>query len=253
MAEEINDWFRGGAYEDLVSFEIDIAELSSVIVLFVESAGSIAELGLFSQLQPLRDKLLVFVRNGDFDQNSFIRLGPLDSLGSEIVCVYPWQLEKRPEYDAPVLNIDSIRAYEAHIADDITERLHDRSHAADFDVKNRRHILLLICDLISHMLAVKQKELFQYLNELGVEIDISTFKRYLFTLEKIGFIQSDSRGHNRYYLASNNYEFIRYRVDDSKITTDRERRELLYLEYYRENDPRRFSCLQSVLQSGGVK
>jgi hypothetical protein len=46
VAEHYKDWSHDSIYQDLVSFERHLAELSSVIVLVLESSGSIAELGL---------------------------------------------------------------------------------------------------------------------------------------------------------------------------------------------------------------
>src|SRR5688572_25745964 len=61
MAEHYKDWAHDSVYHDLVLFERHLAELSSVIVLMVESPGAIAELGLFSAVDEVRDKLLVFI------------------------------------------------------------------------------------------------------------------------------------------------------------------------------------------------
>jgi hypothetical protein len=51
VAEHYKDWSHDSIYQDLVSFERHLAELSSVIVLVLESSGSIAELGLFSVVE----------------------------------------------------------------------------------------------------------------------------------------------------------------------------------------------------------
>lgn len=80
VAEHYKDWSSEATYTDLVSFERHLAELSSVIVLVLESAGSIAELGLFSVIEEFKKKLLVFIETEHYRTDSFIRLGPIDYL-----------------------------------------------------------------------------------------------------------------------------------------------------------------------------
>ncbi|MHB8565222.1 MAG: retron St85 family effector protein, partial [Acidiferrobacteraceae bacterium] len=58
VAEHYKDWAHDSIYRDLVSFEKHLAELSSVIVLVLESPGALAELGLFSAIDEFREKLL---------------------------------------------------------------------------------------------------------------------------------------------------------------------------------------------------
>ncbi len=54
IAEHYKDWSHDSIYRDLVSFERHVAELSSVIVLVLESPGSIADLGLFSVIDEFK-------------------------------------------------------------------------------------------------------------------------------------------------------------------------------------------------------
>src|SRR4051812_7032816 len=48
LADDINNWFDGGIFNDLLELESSIARLCSIIVLFAESPGSFAELGAFA-------------------------------------------------------------------------------------------------------------------------------------------------------------------------------------------------------------
>ena len=76
-AEDVKDWNSYSKYEDLIEFEKDITHLCKAIVLFVESAGSIAELGSFSVIPEISEKLIIFVQSMYSDSTSFIALGPL--------------------------------------------------------------------------------------------------------------------------------------------------------------------------------
>jgi hypothetical protein len=93
VAEDYKDWSHDAIYRDLVSFERHLAELSSVIVLALESPGSIAELGLFSVIEEFKNKLLVFIETDHYQSDSFIRLGPIDYLEKIYVSPQQTQLE----------------------------------------------------------------------------------------------------------------------------------------------------------------
>lgn len=47
LAEEANQLYRDSDYSDLISFEEDIAQVSALVLLIAESAGSLAGIGCF--------------------------------------------------------------------------------------------------------------------------------------------------------------------------------------------------------------
>lgn len=56
LAEEFKDWIHDSVYKDLLDFENDIAHISSLIVIVLESPGALAELGLFVRNKVLNKK-----------------------------------------------------------------------------------------------------------------------------------------------------------------------------------------------------
>ena len=86
LAENYTDWFDG--YDDLAEFENDIAGLASVVAVILESAGSLAELGLFYANEHIRTKLFAVLNRGFYIENSFIKhgiLAPLEALDQRFV------------------------------------------------------------------------------------------------------------------------------------------------------------------------
>ncbi len=77
LAEDVFDQFDHTTYSDLLSFEKDLANLCSITIVIPESAGSIAELGAFSVLENVSDKIVVVLEESHYDQKSFIRRGPV--------------------------------------------------------------------------------------------------------------------------------------------------------------------------------
>ncbi len=66
--------------KDLLSLENILADSVHAIVMCVESAGSIAELGAFANHEILKDKLIVFIDKKYLKDKSFIRMGPIKFL-----------------------------------------------------------------------------------------------------------------------------------------------------------------------------
>lgn len=48
LVEEFKDWLHDSIYPDLLTFESDLAETASLVVISLESPGALAELGSFS-------------------------------------------------------------------------------------------------------------------------------------------------------------------------------------------------------------
>src|SRR5882672_3355875 len=61
LPEQIPEWIEFGVYSDLLAFEEDLAYLTSLVVLFCENPGAIAELGSFSVVPQLAERLLVVI------------------------------------------------------------------------------------------------------------------------------------------------------------------------------------------------
>lgn len=199
LAEDIQDWFRGGVYSDLVTFEEHLAGLSDVIVLVVESPGAIAELGAFSVSPAIADRLLVLVAEIHYEQESFIKLGPLKRLedkNSEAVLVYDWHekvIDKHVErFDKLTVEIPSIvTAIRQFMSVDNSERV--------FKKDDPSHQMLLVCDLIDLFGALPVTEIQEFLSVVSVGVTTERLKQYLFLLERCGLLRIKAKGHGRYY------------------------------------------------------
>ena len=93
--EEITDWHSDGVYKNLIDFEKDLAGICSLVLIVLESAGAIAELGAFSQIEDMKQKMMVISSSEIKEKNSFIELGVLRHLvdaNSGSVRKYPWDM-----------------------------------------------------------------------------------------------------------------------------------------------------------------
>ena len=98
LAEDISTWFqKDNAFPDLLQLENYLAHLAAATVLFVESPGSIAELGAFAASDELRPKTLAVLNTAYGSDKSFIADGPVRRIKGENekhIHYYTWNSEK---------------------------------------------------------------------------------------------------------------------------------------------------------------
>lgn len=201
LAEHFKDWVVDSIYNDLVSFEDDLASISSLIVLILESPGALTELGLFARHEFLSKKLHVIVNDEHYSQSSFIRLGPLRHLqrnNPKSVCAYPWDDK----------NLLSLQPILPEICHDITECLSYLDKTEAFNTENNGHIAFLVFEIVKLYRAVKFSEVESCLSALNIKIQRDKLRRILFLLEKVALVNSVKRGHQDYYWACSSVEKI---------------------------------------------
>jgi len=95
LAETATTLYRDSNYNDLISFEEDIARIASIVLVIPESAGSLAELGAFATNDTIRHALRVVVQDKYANDESFIRFGPIKRIMNhrrDFVGFYTWKL-----------------------------------------------------------------------------------------------------------------------------------------------------------------
>jgi hypothetical protein len=181
LAEDFKDYFKEGAYSDLLEFETDIANIATLIVICLESAGSLVELGLFCMAPTTASKLLIIAPQEELaDEDSFIFLGPLDHIKRNnpgAVVAYPWPSSDLLEYEHIEL-----------VVGDIKQKLEKMKKTQKFSENNSAHIAFLIYDIIILAESITITEIEYALMAFKLEIDGKTVSRLLYLLEKIGLI-----------------------------------------------------------------
>lgn len=222
--EEITTWHEDAVFKNLVDFETELAAICSLVVIILESPGSIAELGAFSQLNELRDKLVV-IKNSAFSEgenkNSFINLGILRHLketNSQSVKIFPWDISKPHEIDEDTI-LDSING--------IGDSLSEIKGTQVLKITKESHATTLVCELIRIFVALKNIEIVKYASKLGFKLTKEQVNRKLFLLEKFQLIGAAPYDGATYHCRTKNkYNKLRLssaagkRLEDAKITLD---------------------------------
>lgn len=243
IAEHFKDWSKDAVYRDLVLFETHLAELSSVVVLVLESPGSIAELGLFSVIPEFHKKLLVIIESSHYKARSFIRLGPVDFLEKShdnIAECHQW--------------FGASHRFDSNLADELQPDLAEaiRGRAAEttpehaFKIESWLDCALLVCDLLGLCSALTIRELRELLVGFGYSGSEADVRQTLFLLEQVGLIKMEPNGVQRFYINNASVEFIKFHVDDISFDLQRFRADVL--NFYERKDRKRYRAILAARQ-----
>jgi hypothetical protein len=230
IPEEIDDWLHDGLFKDLMSFELELAAICSIVVIVLESAGAIAELGAFSQLKELSEKLIA-IKSRDFDaaknNKSFINLGLLrflDEAKGSSVRSYPWDLSRPSDVDEVLVK---------DVLTDISEEIGQLPKSATLNPQLSAHIAVIIYQLVFTFAALGEKEIQDYLLIFGVSTTRTDIRRKLFLLERFQILKREKYSDAEFYVLGR-YGFHKLRLaskDGKKIDAFRANAECL--EFYK--------------------
>lgn len=221
LAETFKDYFKENLYTDLLLFEDDIANISTLVIIFLESPGSLVELGLFCNKPNIYKKLLIIAPNDELkSKDSFIYLGPLKFIkkkDNSSVLIYPWPDSKIQDYDEGILD---------DLCTHIRQKLDNQQYKSQkFTKKNSGHIALLICEVISLSFPILLGEIELAMEAMDIDLKPSEISRYLYLLMKLELIELLDYSNHNYYLPTNkNQRTVHYGksktnkiIDTSKV------------------------------------
>lgn len=241
LAENFKDWLHDAVYKDLLIFEDDIAHISSLIVIILESPGALAELGVFCKNQNLKRKILVIVNDDHYNQSSFIKLGLLRHLEDtklNSVCSYPWQVSNLQQ---------SLGDNLKHIQQDIRDALKDIDKSESFNHLNEGHIAFLIFEIIKIFRALKFSEINDFLEKINLKIKADKISRLLFLLDKFNLVGKYKYGNVDYFYANSEKEKIHFGNHFNPTTV-----KMASMKFYMEsNDSRRLAAIAKIYSATG--
>ncbi len=251
LAEDLNAFFPRGSYQDILSFESDIAQLSELIILFSESFGSAAEMGAFSMVPEIALRLLIVIDDKHYSIQSFITLGPIRYLeneykGSSVCVINLADLSIRSISDLSTLNTNS---FSGILGNAIEARRKLKIERTTFDSSRNGHLIKLIVGLIQHYGSLTEEEIEVLLYCFEISIKNFRIPDFLLCAEFLGWIIKDKRGINTFYSARAAKEAVQYKHKLSGPVVDRVRWRADVVEYWRQDDPERFSSITFARRS----
>lgn len=179
VSKDFSRWSWPGTYDDLLSLESDLAQVSSIILLFSESFGSAVELGAFCWDKDISKRLLIVISERHYRDDSFVKLGPLkrlkDDYGESVVCVIPrdiWderdickaeQKEREQKYERLM---DCVK-------ESFRKRVESISKKTTFNIEYMGHVTLFFVGIVCNYSSLTLPEL-QYI-ALGFDFKIDEY------------------------------------------------------------------------------
>lgn len=246
LAEKVNTFhMERAAYEDLLAFELDFAQICGLVVLFSESEGSIAELGSFSVIDEISSRLLVLVRDFYLKDDSFIKLGPIQ------------QLRNKFENAVFTLNDDDIGVKGKNISGVNIGRLSERITPAidarfeevkpktTFNKNSNGDIIKMMTGLVQDFGALTAKELKQLLSTFDVKLSEKRIDRLMLCAEAALWVIRERRGFAVFYIAlPAKRDALSLRFKKKAKLFNRMRRRQLIREHWEHGDDLRSTAIR---------
>lgn len=242
--EEIDNWHMDGLFKNLVSFELELAAICTMVVIIPESAGSLVELGAFSQIPELSKKSIVICSDKYNRDNSFIQLGILRFITTEDnsrVKTYTWNPDCT-SCISPTVVSDVIK--------DIETVLEELPKSQVLKVTERSHSYVVICELLNLFGALKDTDILDYLVTLKFELTKDDLKRKLFLLQSFQLIIIRKYSDSTFYMSSgSDTHKLRLKINGDEKPIDSLRIKSQCLKFYKDNPSKFRNCIRVLDQS----
>jgi hypothetical protein len=224
LAERATKLYRDTQYHDLISFEEDIARIAAVVLVIVESPGSLAELGAFASNDVIRDALRIMMQKKYSTEESFIRFGPVERIkkvSMEYVGFYPWRLRK-----SGTLIIRSVKPHFSEMLKFVRHHISSAPASMNFSSLGEAKIIYIIYWIVYLAMAISITSLQQIVDYIYPGIGLVDIKNKLFCLRFAGWIDSEDYSGKEYFFACYDKDPFRYGFKTGVQETDSVRRKI---------------------------
>lgn len=246
LAEAAKPLTDDAGYSDLLSFESDIARVVGLILLFAESAGSLAELGAFAALEAVAPSLLAVLDDYYYSQGSFIVQGPVRYLekhhGDEAIHVLDRQ-EIGIDPDGGIAGLVEA-SFVASMFPVVKRRLEARPKWTKFDPGNSGHGILTIVGLCKEFGALTQKEIRSHLAAIGVVRP--RFENWVYCAQLLGWLKKIRNGNHIFFVATEGESALDYSFRDDVPFKEKIRWRSDIRDYWKIHDRARFNAIIKV-------
>ena len=198
LAEEAMEALPDTKFENLLDLEECIAAVVDAVVVIVESAGSLCELGAFVKTDEINKKLIAILHNDHANSKSFVTIGAIGYLKTAhpdfSTLDYHWTVAQDgitiPDY------------VQTQLLQDLPEAIKKVPRSEKFYSNSLGHRIYATLSFTHILRAAKIGELKQCFDACGIEISETNIRKYLNTLEICKYIKKISVGPKRVYYVS---------------------------------------------------
>lgn len=254
LAEKLNGFFPRGNYQDWMSFEADIAQISELILLFCESFGSAVELGAFCMIPDVAQKLLIIIDDEHYADDSFVVLGPIRSqtntYGEASVSVLH-RSDVGIKSIADVSGID-LKVFGDRVLGSITERRRAPIEHTTFNKSRNGHLIKLMVGLLQHYGALTSEEISVHLDSFGCPLSVVAIEDLLLCAIFAQWVAKEKRGVFNFYAALPGNEALQYKMKRGVAVVDKKRWVADVREHWKKLQPERHQAIQAAM-SGAAR
>jgi hypothetical protein len=235
LAEKATQLFRDSEYDDLISFEEDVARIAAVVLVIAESPGSLAELGAFTANDTIRNTLRVVIQQQHEIAESFVRYGPIERIKNAKranLAVYPWRMHANG-----TLNISSTKPHYKEIVKFLDEHVASVPSSTIFSKLGEAEAFYIIYWIIHLCLAVSTTQLRSYVQLIIPSATDEMIKNKLYCMELAGWVERRSYSNKDYLWALHDSDPFAYEFKPSVTERISIRRNLIVKTALRKAEP----------------
>lgn len=233
-------------YQDILEFETDLAQITDLVLLFCESEGSFAELGSFSSVEEIAQRILVVIRDRYWKTDSFITLGPLRFFNRKHeASVFVLEDEAVGIVGDNCAGI-SLNNFRDHLDPPLRERLERTKEPSTFDAHRPGHIIKLIVGLVQEFGALTEDEIAALVEKLGIELTRERLRSFLMCAKSVQWLVVERKGFRDFLVAVPDKEAVNFRYLGENLPKNRARRKVGIREYWKQHDEPRFRAISKV-------
>jgi hypothetical protein len=245
--EDIREYFeKESPYKELVSFESNIAQLSDLVLLFSESPGSFAELGVFASHPEIAKKTLVVIQQKYLSKHSFISKGPIAYFTSiskkAVFSLTDASIGLRGNQYSTVIPANLL----ALLTEPVEQRLEDARESKTLKKSSFSHRCKLYVAFLREFHVLKDDELCQLFAAFDIKLNAPTLDRIAFCCKCVDWTGTTQLGFDRLHFALNApKEAAKFSL--SGEFSDRVKRRLEIRQFWAQNDPNRLEARHEAI------
>lgn len=234
IAEEAIDEFLNGdgshSKPDLGEFENLIGECVDSVLIFPESAGSLAELGFFAAKDNIRNIALV-VNQNKHQGNSFITLGLIPLFNAHSAYNPMLILEDNHDQGFQIV-IDRLQLKGSK------RKYRTRFPYESFETLSNKNQMIALHELIRVFGYITEQNLFESIHKIFKKYDLIKVKRLLAILYAMKYVSRTNDGD--YWISKEAPSLLEY--DDASF----DNAQVSALNFYQTNDPEVWKVIENI-------
>lgn len=207
-AEDVWNFVSANSDKNALEMEDYLASLSDVVIILVESAGTLTELGAFSMSDSLRLKLLPILDKAHIDDDSFINTGPIRWIDKDSTF--------QPSIFCDMKAVLTCTGELSSRLNELPKPRKQRGTPLPEIYTSKKHLLYFICDLVAVLNPSTPSHIHYYAERIIGDIDLDEVKYLLGLGSVLGILRSFTFDHVTFFcrpMEDNRMATYHYRRD----------------------------------------